>query len=228
MFPRYTPKWSVHQVTCSSEPDTPEIPWIFPDVVFLVNIGRIMEDDAFSATTETDDEVYQSSLTASYNVSSLEGYLIPVRIPILIVEYVKTSPGIASGASLHLAHLAMCMKTAIGLRRTFLIEGPPVFGLLVDRFHVTVVINFVESRVENCDQENPIVSLYVASLIGADQYLTASISHRICLENSMPNSISQSPPRFSPCVWFYSTSRILRRKFRSWQDRIMRLLSSRF
>lgn len=141
----YLPKWSVHQATHDMGSDPLDIPWIFPDVVFSVNIGHFLEHPAFRGLSLSDMQDYQETITTSYPIAPYEGLLVPVRIPMLIVEYVKTDPFVLRGPSLHLAHLAMSMKTAIGLRRTFHIDGPPVIGLLIDRGKVTMVVNYVSS-----------------------------------------------------------------------------------
>lgn len=70
------------------------------------------------------------------NPSVYTGTTIPSEVPLLIVEYVKDYD--AGGRKLHLVHLSMAMKSAMGLLRALALPAI-VLGLLVDGFRVTVV-----------------------------------------------------------------------------------------
>jgi hypothetical protein len=61
----------------------------------------------------------------------------PIRIPILMIEYVKTGPEIADGLERHLDHLLMAMASATAFN-VFLKIDLPVFGFLIDRTRVLV------------------------------------------------------------------------------------------
>jgi hypothetical protein len=75
------------------------------------------------------------------------------RIPLMVVEYVKTEINCSEGEALHENHLAAAMSLATRLYG-FLELDFPVFGLLVNRYNITFyaahgVCNEVGSSVRN-------------------------------------------------------------------------------
>lgn len=73
-------------------------------------------------------------------------------LPILIVEHVKTlghmytgETEVREGVEQHEMHLAMAMMSAAGLFKTIGVSSP-VFGLLVNRFRISVYVHFIPTE----------------------------------------------------------------------------------
>lgn len=116
-YGRHCPRW------CLPDAYTPEtcpthIPYIIPDVVFHIPIRG---------------EGVLPSFELQFDPPS--PYLDSAWLPLLMVEYVKTSTEVADGLQKHLLHLKMEMVAAARLYKALKMPMKiPIFGLLVERY----------------------------------------------------------------------------------------------
>lgn len=88
-----------------------------------------------------DNEMLRGHLTVEYQPP---GEYLPsdtMKVPILIVEYVKTNAFYGDGTDRHKDHLIMAMTSASALYRSLRISEP-VFGLLIDRTEVYLLVGW--------------------------------------------------------------------------------------
>lgn len=117
---RYTPRWILPQ---SRVTKSHSVSYIIPDAVFHVPLNNTLVQP-----------IYQLHL----DVARLAHYII--WLPILIVEYVKSSVDVDEGRVKHYLHLMMCMVAAAKLYEVLGMPlHIPLFGLLVERWKVHLV-----------------------------------------------------------------------------------------
>jgi hypothetical protein len=123
----YQPTWSLSVNVIS------DVSHIVPDAVFYV---RALERRLFQ-NSEEGDTFHESQLSIKYNEEPPQAGE-KISVPLLVVEYVKTSLLVNDGVYRHLDHLLMAMSSASGFYKSLGISHVPVFGLLVDRDEATL------------------------------------------------------------------------------------------
>jgi hypothetical protein len=94
--------------------------------VFIVSVESPPSDQTRSRSLQ--------QFRMEYELNWNYGYYNSTRVPLMIVEYVKTNVFACDGQRQHPDHLRMAMISALGLLRAHRIsDRVGIFGLLIDR-----------------------------------------------------------------------------------------------
>lgn len=154
---RYNPQFYAHRPV--EDDDSTPIHYITPDVVLSVLVQAPFAQGAMHGIPAATQEAWGPEFSAEVTDSHGIGIWADIKLPTLIVEYVKDD------TSDHRGHLAMAMKSALAVYRLYQMREEVVFGLLVNRERVSLAVGW------DCGEGN-----YVDAKVGAPRVTLPSLS----------------------------------------------------